>query len=73
MPGILAATYELVTRDLHPIDSGPFATRINGSRPATATLKPSRRGFTLIIEIETDDPTSASNIADSYARHSQSI
>ena len=30
-------------------------------------MKRSRRGFTLIIEIETDDPTSASELADSYA------
>jgi len=30
-------------------------------------LRPSRRGFTLVIEIETDDPSSASDIADSYA------
>jgi hypothetical protein len=67
MPGKLSVTYELPTRDIHVIDSGPFTTQIKGPRPARATLKPSRRGFTLIIEIETDDPTSSSDIADSYA------
>jgi hypothetical protein len=67
MPGKLSVTYELPTRDVHVIDPGPFTTQIKGPRPATATLKPSRRGFTLIIDIETDDPTSASGIADSYA------
>lgn len=67
MPGRLSVTYELPTRDIHAIDPGPFTTQIKGPRPATATLTPSRRGFTLIIEIETDDPTSASDIADSYA------
>jgi hypothetical protein len=67
MPGKLTVTYELPTRDMHVIDPGPFTTQINGPRLATATLKPSPRGFTLIIEIETDDPTSASDTADSYA------
>ena len=67
MPGKLTVTYELPTRDIHVIDAGPFTTQIKAPRPATATLKPSRRGFTLIIDIETDDPTSASAIADSYA------
>jgi hypothetical protein len=67
MPGKLTVAYELATRDIHPIDAGPFTMRIEGSRPATATLERSRRGFTLIIEIETDDPDGASEVADSYA------
>jgi hypothetical protein len=67
MPGKLSVTYELPTRDIHVIDSGPFTTQVKGPWPATATLKPSRRGLTLIVEIETDDPTSASGIADSHA------
>ncbi len=67
MPGKLTATYELATRDIHPIDAGPFTMQIGGSRPATATLKRSRRGLTLTIEIETDDPNGASEVADSYA------
>jgi len=57
----------LPTRDIHVTDPGPFTTQIRAPRPATAALRPSRRGFTLVIEIETDDPSSASDIADSYA------
>jgi hypothetical protein len=67
VPGKLSATYELPTRDIHVIEPGPFTTQLKGPQPATATLKCSRRGFRLIIEIETDDPTSASDMADSYA------
>ena len=67
MPGKLSVTYELPTRDIHVTDPGPFTTQIKAPRPAMAALKPSRRGFTLVIEMETDDPTSASDMADVYA------
>lgn len=67
MRGTVSVTYALTAHGVHVVDRGPFTTQIHGPRPATAILKPSRRGFTLVIEIETDDPTIASDIADSYA------
>jgi len=72
MPGKFSATYKLPVPDIEVADRGPFTTQIAGPQPWaatwTATLEPSTDGFTLTIEIETDDPTAVWMAADSYAK-----
>ena len=72
MPGKFSSTYKLGIPDIEVPDRGPFTEQIAGPQPWiatwTATLEPSTDGFTLTIEIETDDPATSSMAAHSHAK-----
>lgn len=66
--GVLVVHYQLVIPDFEVLDPGPFVQRLAGPPPWTATLRPSEAGCELLIEIETDDPSAASQATDVYAQ-----
>jgi hypothetical protein len=68
MPGRFSATYSLRVPDIEVLDRGPFTKPILGGHRSTATLEPSTDGLTLTIDTETDNPETALNAADSYAK-----
>jgi hypothetical protein len=70
--GMLSVSYDLAVPNFVVLDPGPFTQRVAGPppwpRPWTATLKPADAGLELVIEIETDDPSSTVGVADQHAR-----